>query len=64
MRDFAPGRIHTNKPATSLQEYPENEKLVTALGFKKREASIDELESMLSLLTDIQEQFWAKTRSD
>ena len=47
MRDFAPGRIFTKKEATMFQEYRENEKLVAALDFGKREASIDELESML-----------------
>ena len=53
MRDFAPGRIHTEKEANAQPTHKDNEKLAAALGFKKREASIDELESMLSLLTDV-----------
>lgn len=30
----------------------------------QREASIDELNSVISLITDLNEQLWAKTRSD
>ena len=41
-----------------------DEELAKKLGFEWKQASIDKLESMQALTTDVQEQFWAKTRSD
>ena len=41
-----------------------DEELAKKLGFTWKQASIDKLESMQALTTDVQEQFWAKTRSD
>ena len=64
MRDFAPGCSFTGKEAKKFAQFPVNPKLCEVLGFQPKESSIDEMESMLQLLTDVQEQFWAKTRSD
>jgi hypothetical protein len=53
MRDFAPGCSFTGKEAKKFAQFPANPKLFEALGFQPKEASIDEMESMLSLLTDV-----------
>ena len=47
MRDFAPGRAFTKKEAKPFARQPESDRLLLALDFGHRDASVDELESML-----------------
>ena len=47
MRDFAPGRIYTKKVAKKFTELPPNEKLISDLEFVWKNASVDEIESMI-----------------
>ena len=45
-----------------LQEKKEEEQLLAFEGTKNR--SIDELQQLVNTVSDLQEQLWAKTRSD
>lgn len=53
MREFAPGRTFTGHNGAPHKPMEANELLSAKLDFEARDSSIDELESMLQLLTDV-----------
>ena len=53
MRDFAPGKDLTISKPRPYRKPSADAKLQALLDFEPRESSIDELESMQQLLTDV-----------
>jgi hypothetical protein len=56
--------FHLKKIARSTKEQVEDPVVYAAIGFENRPTSVDELMQLVSLVSDLQEQLWAKTRSE
>ena len=64
MADYTPVNTQADTPKKEFKLLTADKNLTEILGFESNAASIDELESYIQTLTDLQEQLWAKTRSD